>query len=384
MAPSRRSAVPSFSVMDVLARADALRAQGRSVLTLCVGEPGGGAPAPVRAAAVAALAGDLGYTQVQGLPALREAVAGHCAARYGVAVDPARILMTTGASGAVLAAVVAAFDAGDRVAVASPGYPAYRNALAALGCEVVDVAAGPDARYALTLEALRETHARGPLAGVVIASPSNPTGTLTTELPAILAWCREQGVRCVSDEIYHGIVYDGAVAATAAGDPAALTIGSFSKYWGMTGWRLGWLVMPPDLARATADIAGNLALCAPVPAQHAALAAFDPASYVECDARVAALAGTREVLLAAAPSLGFTRVAPVDGAFYLWAEIGAAGLDSPTWCERLLADTGVALAPGTDFDLVDGERWVRLSFSPGREVVAAACERIAEWNYHRR
>jgi aspartate/methionine/tyrosine aminotransferase len=379
MAPSRRSAVPAFSVMDVLARADALRAQGSSVLTLCVGEPGGGAPAAVRRAATRALTGDLGYTQPLGLPALREAIAGHYARWYGASIDPDRILMTTGASGAVLAAVVAAFDTGARVALANPGYPAYRNVLRALGCEVVDVEAGPWERFALTLPSLQSAHAERRLDGVVIASPSNPTGTLTSDLPEILAWCRAQGVRCISDEIYHGITYDGGGVATAAADPQALTIGSFSKYWGMTGWRLGWLVMPQDLAGAALDIAGNMALCAPTLAQHAALAAFEPESYTECDARVAALADTRETLLGATPSLGFSRIAPVDGAFYLWAEISGSGLDSPDYCARLLAETGVALAPGTDFDVRDGGDWVRLSFSPGREVVEQACERITEW-----
>lgn len=379
MGPSRRSDVPSFSVMDVLARAGEMRAAGLSVLTLCVGEPGGGAPAPVRAAARAAVAGDLGYTQSAGLPALREAIAGHYRRWYGLEVDPARIMVTTGASGALLAAVLAAFDVGARVALARPGYPAYRNVLTSLGCEVVDVDAGPGQRYALTLAGLQEAHARRRLDGVVVASPSNPTGTLTGELPEILAWCAREGVRCLSDEIYHGLTFGEAAVTTAAADPLTVTIGSFSKFWGMTGWRLGWLVLPLDLATAATDLGGNLALCAPVPAQHAALAAFDEASYAECEDRVAALARTRDWLLGAVPSLGLTRVAPVDGAFYLWGEIAESDLTSPEYCERLLADTGVALAPGTDFDLVDGHAWVRLSFSPGLDVVREACDRIATW-----
>lgn len=378
MGPSRRSAVPPFSVMEIVARANAMRAAGRSVLTLCVGEPGGGAPAPVRAAAAAALGADLGYTDPAGLPALREELAGHYRRWYGVAVDPARIVLTTGASGAVLAALVAAFDAGDRVAVARPGYPAYRNALAALGCEVVDVAAGPEQGEQLTVEALAAAHDRTPLAGVVVASPSNPTGTISAGLPEILAWCARAGVRCLSDEIYHGITYGGAVT-TAADDPHAVVIGSFSKYWGMTGWRLGWLVLPEDLAAPALAVAGNLALCAPVPAQHAALAAFHPDSYAECDARVAALARRRALVLEAAPSIGLSRWAPADGAFYLWGDVSASGLDSRTWCAQLLQDEGVALAPGTDFDTVDGADWVRLSFSPPDDVVASALERVADW-----
>ena len=365
--------------MEIVAQANAMKLAGRSVLTLCVGEPGGGAPRAVREAAHAAVDTPLGYSDPDGLVDLREAISGHYRLRYGVAVDPGRILVTTGASGGLLAAFLAAFDAGDRVALARPGYPAYRNTLEALGCIPVDVAAGPQESFGLRLDALQEAHRHGRLAGVVIASPSNPTGSVTAQLPELLAWCAEEGIRVLSDEIYHGITFDSVAVTTAAADPFAITVGSFSKYWGMTGWRLGWLVLPSDLRAATSAIAGNLALCAPVLSQSAAIAAFTPQSYRECDERVANVADARTHLLGRLIELGFIAHAPMDGAFYLWAQLAADSPPSPEYCARLLHDTGVALAPGTDFDSRDGDRWVRLSFSPGLDTVTRACDRIATW-----
>lgn len=377
MGPSQRSSAPPFTVMEIVARANALKQTGRSVLTLCVGEPGGGAPSPVRQAAREALDSSLAYSDPDGLVELREAISGHYSTRYGVAVDPARIVVTTGASGGFLAAFVAAFDAGDRVAVARPGYPAYRNTLESLGCVPVDVSAGPRQAFALTLAALQQAHRQQRLNGVVIASPSNPTGSLTVELPQILSWCAEEGIRVLSDEIYHGITFGSALVTTAAPDPWAITIGSFSKFWGMTGWRLGWLVLPADLRSAASAVAGNLALCAPVLSQRAAVAAFTPQAYRECEERVANLALARAHLLDRFDDLGFMQSAPMDGAFYLWAQLAPDAPRSPEYCARLLQETGVALAPGTDFDQHDGDRWVRLSFSPGLDTVRQACDRIA-------
>lgn len=382
MGPSQRSAVPSFVVMDVVAQAMAMASAGRDIISLCVGEPGGGAPAPVRARAQHAVTLELAYTTPAGLPGLRAEIAGHYRRWYGRDVDPEHVLLTTGASGGFLVTFLAAFDAGDRVAIARPGYPAYRNLLMALGCEIVEIEAGPDQGFQLSLEALEAAHAEAPLAGVIVASPANPTGTVTggPELAALLGWCTASGVRCVSDEIYHGLTYTGTRGVTAVGDPGAVVIGSFSKYWGMTGWRLGWLVLPEDLRRAAAVIAGNLQLCAPAPSQHAALAAFTPAAYAECDDRVGGLAAARAEVLSRTAELGWARCAPTDGAFYVWADITASGLPSSEYCAALLADTGVALAPGVDFDLTDGDDWVRLSFSPGLEAVRAGCDRIAAWN----
>jgi aspartate/methionine/tyrosine aminotransferase len=388
MQASRRSAVPPFTVMEIIAAANARRAAGQKVLNLCVGEPSSAAPAAVRRRAAELLgAGPLGYTEALGVPALRERLAGHYRRWYGVDVDPRRVAVTTGSSGGFLLAFLAAFDAGDRVAIARPGYPAYRNILASLGCEVVELPCGPDTRWRPTVEQLEALDR--PVQGLVVAGPANPTGTLVDArtLDDLAAWCAAHDVRLVSDEIYHGITYGpggavpGAGAPTAAGatDRGAVVVSSFSKYWAMTGWRLGWLVLPDDLVPGVDALAGNLALCPPTLAQHAAVEAFTDASYAEAEANVRGYAGSRRLVLDRLPELGWHRAAPADGAFYVYADVSASGLDSVTWCARLLDEAGVALTPGTDFDGVDGRDWVRLSFAPAPDVVAEALERIAAW-----
>jgi len=377
-----RSAVPPFAVMEILAAANARRARGEDVLVLCAGEPAGGAPAAVRQRAAAVLAaGDLGYTEATGIPPLRAALAAHYTATYDVPVPAEAIALTTGSSGAFLLAFLAAFDAGDRVALARPGYPAYANILTALGCEVVDLPCGPDQRYQPTpaqLEALTE-----PLDGLVLASPANPTGTMVApdELAALAAWCTDHGVRLISDEIYHGITYGAEATATAAAyrDGGAVVVSSFSKFWGMTGWRLGWLVLPDDLVDPVAALAGNLALCPPALAQHAALAALDEDGMAAARAAVDGYAACRSLLLEALPRLGWDPVAPADGAFYLYGAVARFGLDSVTYCARLLDEAGVALTPGTDFDPVGGADWVRLSFAAPVATVRAAVDRIVAW-----
>jgi aspartate/methionine/tyrosine aminotransferase len=388
---SSRAAVPAFEVMAILDRIGVLRASGRDVLSLCAGEPSGGAPTDVRQAAVAALADapDLGYTAPLGLPALRAEVAGHYQRWYGVTVDPASVAITTGASGAFVLLFLAAFEAGDRVAVTRPGYPAYRNLLHALGVEVVEVPVGPATRFQPTVADLEAAAAAGgALQGLVLASPANPTGAMVdrTGLAALAAWCGAHDVRLVSDEIYHGITYpddaggpDRRGATAAALDGSAVVVSSFSKYWGMTGWRLGWALVPEDLRTAVDALAGNLALCPPTLAQVAALAAFTERSYAEADARVAGMAEARRRLLASLDALGWGPVAPAAGAFYLWAGIAGqlGGLaDSVAWCRALLDETGVAVVPGTDMDSVEGGTFVRVSFSAGAATVDAAVERI--------
>ncbi|MBI4942708.1 MAG: aminotransferase class I/II-fold pyridoxal phosphate-dependent enzyme [Actinobacteria bacterium] len=390
MQASRRSAVPPFTVMEIIAAANARRAAGQKVLNLCVGEPSSAAPTDVRRRAAERLgAGPLGYTEALGVPALRERLAGHYRRWYGEDVDPGRIAVTTGSSGGFLLAFLAAFDAGDRVAIARPGYPAYRNILASLGCEVVELPCGPDTRWRPTVEQLEALDR--PVRGLVVAGPANPTGTLVDArtLDDLAGWCAAHDVRLVSDEIYHGITYGpggavpGAGAPTAAGatDRGALVVSSFSKYWAMTGWRLGWLVLPDDLVPGVDGLAGNLALCPPTLAQHAAVEAFTDASYAEAEANVRGYAGSRQLVLDRLPGLGWHRAAPADGAFYVYADVSASGLDSVTWCARLLDEAGVALTPGTDFDGVDGRDWVRLSFAPAPDVVAEALERIAAWQH---
>ena len=382
MKVSDRSQVPPFVVMEILAAANARRAAGESVLNLCAGEPATGASDVVRDRAITLLqSGDLGYTEAMGAPPLRRAIAEHYRRWYGVDVDPSRVAVTTGSSGGFMLAFLAAFDAGARVALARPGYPAYKNILAALGCEVVELACGPATRYQPTVEQLEALE--GPLDGLVVASPANPTGTMIREeeLAALAAWCEAHDVRLVSDEIYHGITYGGPAPSTAAQylDRGAVVVNSFSKYWAMTGWRLGWMLLPDDLVAAVDALAGNVALCPPALAQHAGVAALSPEGYAAARANVDRYAACRDLLLARLPELGWTQVAPADGAFYLYADVSGTGLDSITWCARLLAEAGVALTPGTDFDGVDGDAWVRLSFASSIEVVGEAVDRIVAW-----
>ncbi|RYV51856.1 pyridoxal phosphate-dependent aminotransferase [Pengzhenrongella frigida] len=394
MKVSRRAQVPPFAVMEIIAAANARKAAGQSVLNLCAGEPATGASDVVRDLAVQLLAdGNLGYTESLGAPPMRRAIAEHYRRWYDVEIDPAQVAVTTGSSGAFMLAFLAAFDVGDRVALARPGYPAYKNILRALGCEVVELACGPETRYQPTLAQLEAMDP--PPDGLMIASPANPTGTMirAEELAALAQWCASHGVRLISDEIYHGITYGGpggvvgatpgrgAGATTAAGylDQGAVVVNSFSKYWAMTGWRLGWLLLPTDLVAPVDALAGNVSLCPPALAQHAGVAAFSAAGYAAAEANVARYAACRDLLLARLPELGWTRVAPADGAFYLYADISASGMDSITWCARLLDEAGVALTPGTDFDAVDGGSWVRLSFASSVEVVGAAVDRIVAW-----
>ena len=390
MKRSARADVPAFEVMAILDRIAAMRDAGRDVISLCAGEPSGGAPADVRERAALALrADDLGYTPALGLPELRAAVAGHYRRWYDLEVDPASVAITTGASGAFVLLFLAAFDVGDRVAVTRPGYPAYRNLLHALGIEVVEVPIDAASGFRPTVEALdRAVADGGPLHGLVLASPANPTGSMVGRdgLEALARWCRGHGARLVSDEIYHGITYPSEASApdprgssAVALDPGAAVVSSFSKYWGMTGWRIGWSLVPEELRDAVDALAGNVALCPPTPAQRAALGAFTDASYAEADERVAQLAEARALLLGSLDRLGWGPVAPAEGAFYLWAGIGerlGRHADSVAWCRALLEETGVALVPGTDMDRVDGGGFVRLSFSAGPGAVAEAIDRI--------
>ncbi len=375
--------------MQIIAAANARRAAGRNVLNLAAGEPAAGADQVVLQRAVDLLsAGEsLGYTEALGVPALRTAIAAHYRDSYGVALDARSVAVTTGSSGGFVLAFLAAFDAGDRVALARPGYPAYRNILAALGCQVVDLPCGPQTRFQPTVDMLAVAHAQQPLDGLIVASPANPTGAMidADRLAAIAEWCAAHGVRLISDEIYHGITYTDAPAASAARylDSGAIVVNSFSKYWAMTGWRLGWLVLPEDLIGPVDALAGNLALCPPTLSQHAAVEALSPAAMDAARRNVAGYAAARALLLRRLPDLGWTGFAPADGAFYLYGDVSASGVDSTAWCARLLDEAGVALTPGTDFDPVDGHRYVRLSFASPLAVVEEAIDRIIVWQQGR-
>ncbi len=363
--------------MDVLRAANERQAAGADVLHLEVGQPGTAAPEQVLAAARAALDGrPLGYTEALGTSSLRLRIARHYRERYGAAVPPERILVTTGSSGGFVMAFLAAFDPGDRVALAAPSYPAYRNILTALDIEPVVLPTSEATRFQPTIEAVGGA---GRLDGLIVASPSNPTGTMLSpaELEALVRHCSAKGIRLVSDEIYHGITY-GRTAATAASYGAdAIVVNSFSKYYAMTGWRIGWLVAPPDLVRPMECLAQNLYISPPTLSQIAAEAAFECTK--ELDAVVAGYARNRSLLLAELPKAGFNHLAPADGAFYLYADVGHLTNDSREFCRRMLHETGVATAPGVDFDSAQGHRYLRFSFAGAEQDIIQAADRLKAW-----
>jgi aspartate/methionine/tyrosine aminotransferase len=379
-----RAAVPPFHVMDLLALAHERQRSHGDLLNLVAGQPSTPAPRAVREAAVHALDNDvLGYTVAIGIPELREAICGHHARVHGLDVSPDDVVVTTGSSGGFLLAFLAAFEAGDRVAIARPGYPCYRNVLTALGCEVVELPTGPETRFQPTVAMLEELDR--PVAGLVVASPANPTGTMLSpeELASLASWCEARGVQLISDEIYHGITHGGpdTVTQSSAWESSreAVVFNSFSKYFSMTGWRLGWMLVPPRLRRAVDVLTGNFSICPPVLAQQAAVAAFDSEAYDECDSHVQRYAGNRATLLDGLRRLGIERLAPADGAFYVYADVGHLTDDSMAWSRRLLAETGVAVAPGIDFDTVEGGRFVRLSFAGQQAEMSAALDRLGTW-----
>ncbi len=377
-----RAAVPPFHVMDLLALAAQRQRTHGDLVNMVAGQPSTPAPRPVLDAARRALDEQLlGYTVATGIPELREAICGHHARVHGLEVAPEDVVVTTGSSGGFLLAFLAAFETGDRVAIARPGYPCYRNVLTALGCEVVELPAGPESRFQPTVAMLEQLDR--PVQGLVVASPANPTGTMLApdELAALATWCEQHGVRLISDEIYHGITYDAAHAQASAWQWSreAVVFNSFSKYFSMTGWRLGWMLVPERLRRAVDVLTGNFSICPPVLSQHAALAAFTDEAYAECDGHVERYAGNRAVLLEGLGRLGIDRLAPADGAFYVYADIGHLTDDSMGWARRLLADTGVAVTPGIDFDTVAGDSFVRLSFAGQETELREGLDRLGAW-----
>ncbi len=372
---ARRSAIRPFIVMDVMRAANERQAQGEDVLHLEVGQPSTPAPQRVLNAAREALSHNLlGYTEALGATALRTAIAAHYQSAYAMDVDPSRICVTTGSSGAFVLAFLTAFDAGDRVALASPGYPAYRNILTALGIEVVDIETGPETNFQPTPELLDRIE--GSLEGLIIASPSNPTGTMIDAkgLRALADACRARGVRLISDEIYHGITYESPAHTMAKFEPEAFIVNSFSKYYAMTGWRLGWLIFPESLLRPIECLAQNLFISPPTLSQLAALEAFAAAD--ELDANVARYKVNRDLLLAELPQAGFDKLSHAQGAFYIYADVSHLCDDSLKFCQRILAKTGVAITPGVDFDPTRGHRAVRFSFAGATRDMAEAAKRL--------
>jgi aspartate/methionine/tyrosine aminotransferase len=378
--PSRRSDVPPFIVMDVMAAAAKREAQGARVVHMEVGQPAQPAPQTAIKAAQAALApGRISYTETLGIPSLRAAIARHYTQSYGLALDPSRVVVTTGSSGAFILAFLALFEAGDRVALANPGYPPYRHILTALGCEPVLIATSADTRWALSAKALIAEHRRKPLAGVVIASPANPTGTMmeADTLARLIAVAEAEGIRVISDEIYHGLDYGFAAETAANLSDSALVINSFSKYFCMTGWRVGWMVVPENLVRTVERLQGNLAISVPTLSQVAAEAAFDGKAEMEEVKHGYEL--NRRILTEGLPQAGLDRFLPVDGAFYLYANIARFSDDSLDFAKRMLDEAGVAATPGIDFDPIDGRRFLRFCYAGSAAEMHEAVERIGNW-----
>jgi aspartate/methionine/tyrosine aminotransferase len=377
---ARRANVPPFHVMDLLAAAKERQVKHGDLVNFVAGQPSTGAPVAVREEAKRLLDEDLlGYTVATGVPELRAAIAAHHRRTSGIDVTADDVVVTTGSSGGFLLAFLAAFEPGDRVVMARPGYPCYRNVLTALGCEVVEIDCGATTRFQPTVALLDSVP--GPVAGVVIASPANPTGTMipADELAAVASWCEARGVRLISDEIYHGITYSGATSSAWQTSRTGVVFGSFSKYFSMTGWRLGWMLVPDDLRRPVDVLTGNFTICPPVLSQYAALAAFTPETYAELDGHVARYADNRTVLLEGLPRLGIDRLAPADGAFYVYADVGHLTEDSYSWCLRVLEETGVAMAPGIDFDTRRGQQFVRLSFAGSSAEIEEGLSRLGRW-----
>ena len=366
--------------MDVLAAANQLEAQGRRVIHMEVGQPSAPTPRAVLAAAQAGLSGrPIVYTEALGTDQLRRRIAAHYFDAYGIEVEPERVAVTTGSSAGFTLAFLAAFNPGDRVGVASPGYPAYRNILRALGLEVVEIDLAPDTGPNITPQQLREAHQKARLAGLLVASPANPTGSMlsTSELSDLIHTSEELGIRFISDEIYHGLVYDGTAETALRFSKEAIVINSFSKYYCMAGWRVGWMVMPEDLSRPIERLAQNLYLSPPDLSQRAAIGAFE--SIDELDAIKAGYAQSRRLLLDRLPTLGFEDLYPVDGAFYVYASVASLSSDSADFAKQLLHQAGVAATPGLDFDLSRGAGTIRFSFSGTPAEVAEAIERMEAW-----
>ena len=376
---SRRSDIASFIAMDVMREAKTLAREGRDILHLEVGEPGAPPPRAVREAAIAALQGGrVSYTEAFGLPALRTAIADDYKLRYGVSVDPARVVVTTGSSGGFILSFLALIDHGGRIGIPSPGYPAYRNILDALGIESVEIATGADQRYALSASAIEAAHAQTPLDAVLIMSPANPTGVLTPapEVKAIAQTCARLGLWLISDEIYHGLTYEGDEATALAYSDDAVIVNSFSKYYCMTGWRVGWLIVPERLLRPIECLQQNLAISVPYLSQIAAIAAFSAKEDLEIIK--AGYARNRAILMEALPRLGLPTL-PMDGAFYAYCDIARYSNDSMDFARRALREAGLAITPGLDFDKTGGNRYVRLSYAGQESDITGAVKRLETW-----
>src|SRR3984885_11044993 len=379
-AASGRSDVPPFMVMDVMAAAARIEAAGGHVIHMEVGQPAASAPkAAIQAARAALDSTRIDYTAALGTPSLRERIARHYRESYGFAVDSSRIVVTTGSSAAFILAFMAMFEPGDRVAVTVPGYPPYRHILTALGCEPVLIETTSETRHALTGEALLAAHHKAPLKGVLVASPANPTGTMMSReaLSGLISAAESAGIRFISDEIYHGLDYAFPAVTAAELSPHALVINSFSKYFCMTGWRVGWMVVPEPLVRPIERLQQNLSISVPTLSQIAAEAAFDGKPEMEEVKR--GYVENRRILIEGLPRAGLTKFLPADGAFYLYADVSDFTSDSLAFAGQMLEKAHVAATPGVDFDPIHGRQFIRFSYARSAQEMREAVERIARW-----
>jgi aspartate/methionine/tyrosine aminotransferase len=377
---SARSEISSFIVMDVMRAAAAAEAEGRHIIHMEVGQPATAAPKAAREAVKRALdTQNLGYTLALGMDPLRRRIAGLYRDWYGIDLDPGRVVVTSGSSAAFVLGFLAMFDAGDAIGLPSPGYPCYRHILTALGCRPVNIETGPENRWMPTAEGIAEAIERHSLKGLLLASPSNPTGTMLEpdRLDAIAGVCRDRGVWFISDEIYHGLTYGLPARTALSASDEAVIINSFSKYFSMTGWRVGWMVVPERLVRPVERLTQNLYISPPAIAQVAALGAFD--GIQELESNRAVYVANRDLLLRELPKAGFDKIVPADGAFYLYCDVSAMTLDSLAFTRRMLAEAGVAATPGLDFDEARGARFVRFSYAGATADMAEAARRLQAW-----
>lgn len=378
--PSARSDVPPFMVMDVMEHAARIEAAGGRVIHMEVGQPAANAPSTAIAAAKAALdAGRVGYTTALGIPSLRNRIARYYREQHGLEVDPGRIVATTGSSGGFILAFLSLFEPGDRVAMASPGYPPYRNILRALGCVPVEIEISERDRWAITKEALLAEHAKAPIKGAIVASPANPTGTMIPpeQLKELIGACEGAGIRFISDEIYHGLDYAFFGETAAKFSDGVFVINSFSKYFCMTGWRVGWMVVPETFVRAVERLQQNLAISVPALSQIAAEAAFE--GRAEMDAIKRGYEENRRILIEGLPKAGLDSFLPADGAFYLYANVARFTNDSLEFAKKMLDEAGVAATSGVDFDTARGAHYLRFCYAGSSAEMHEAVERIGNW-----
>lgn len=378
--------IEPFHVMELLARAKALEAQGRDIVHLEIGEPDFVTPRPLCEAGIRALEqGALFYTPALGLPELREAIAGYYQTRYGIALDASRVVVTTGSSGALLLAIAALVNPGDQVLMADPGYPANRHFVRMMEGEAIGIAVGPDSHYQLTPE-LIERHWSSRTVAALVATPSNPTGTLISQAhcAAMAAFAQARGGALIVDEIYHGLVYEGVTHTAANAGDNVFVINSFSKYFNMTGWRLGWMVAPQRYVRELDKLSQNVFLSAPTPAQLAALVAFQPETLAICEARREEFRARRDYLVPALRALGFQIPHTPPGAFYVYTDCSRLTGDSHNFALDLLERAGVAITPGIDFGVHRAHQHVRFAYTRPVERLREGVRRIGDYLATRR